>query len=38
VPATARAEQIDVAGFCSLARCYQAFAGPTSPVAARGTG
>ena len=24
VPATARAEQIDVAGFCRLARCYQA--------------
>jgi 16S rRNA (adenine1518-N6/adenine1519-N6)-dimethyltransferase len=38
VPATARAEQIDVAGFCRLARCYQASARPASPVSASGTG
>jgi 16S rRNA (adenine1518-N6/adenine1519-N6)-dimethyltransferase len=37
VPATARAEEIDVAGFCRLARCYQASAGRISP-AASGTG
>jgi 16S rRNA (adenine1518-N6/adenine1519-N6)-dimethyltransferase len=38
VPATARAEQIDVAGFCGLARCYQASVGCLSPAAASGTG
>jgi 16S rRNA (adenine1518-N6/adenine1519-N6)-dimethyltransferase len=38
VPATARAEQIDVEGFCRLARCYQALLGRASPVAASGTG
>jgi 16S rRNA (adenine1518-N6/adenine1519-N6)-dimethyltransferase len=38
VPATARAEQIDVEGFCRLARCYQASLGRASPVAASGTG
>jgi 16S rRNA (adenine1518-N6/adenine1519-N6)-dimethyltransferase len=37
VPATARAEQIDVAGFCRLARCYQASGGPASAAAASGT-
>jgi 16S rRNA (adenine1518-N6/adenine1519-N6)-dimethyltransferase len=38
VPATARAEQIDVAAFCRLARCYQAPEGAASPGAASGTG
>jgi 16S rRNA (adenine1518-N6/adenine1519-N6)-dimethyltransferase len=38
VPATARAEQIDVAGFCRLARCYEASVGRVSPAAASGTG
>jgi 16S rRNA (adenine1518-N6/adenine1519-N6)-dimethyltransferase len=38
VPATARAEQIDVEGFCRLARCYQASLGRANPVAASGTG
>ncbi len=37
VPATARAEEIDIAGFCRLARCYQAAAGLPSAPAARGT-
>jgi 16S rRNA (adenine1518-N6/adenine1519-N6)-dimethyltransferase len=38
VPPTARAEQIDVAGFCRLARCWQASGGRVSPAAASGTG
>jgi 16S rRNA (adenine1518-N6/adenine1519-N6)-dimethyltransferase len=38
VPPTARAEQIDVAGFCRLARCWQASGGRLSPAAASGTG
>jgi 16S rRNA (adenine1518-N6/adenine1519-N6)-dimethyltransferase len=38
VPATARAEEIDVAGFCRLARCYQAAGGRLSAAAASGTG
>jgi 16S rRNA (adenine1518-N6/adenine1519-N6)-dimethyltransferase len=38
VPPTARAEQIDVAGFCRLARCWQASGGDVSPAAASGTG
>jgi 16S rRNA (adenine1518-N6/adenine1519-N6)-dimethyltransferase len=37
VPATARAEEIDVAGFCRLARCWQATGGRLSR-AASGTG
>jgi 16S rRNA (adenine1518-N6/adenine1519-N6)-dimethyltransferase len=37
VTPTARAEQIDVAGFCRLARCYQELNGPVSPGAASGT-
>jgi 16S rRNA (adenine1518-N6/adenine1519-N6)-dimethyltransferase len=38
VPPTARAEQIDVAGFCRLARSYQALGGGTRPFGASGTG
>jgi len=38
VPPTARAEEIDVAGFCRLARCYGAAIGGVSPAAASGTG
>jgi 16S rRNA (adenine1518-N6/adenine1519-N6)-dimethyltransferase len=38
VPPTARAEQIDVAGFCRLARCHQEMGGALSPVATSGTG
>jgi 16S rRNA (adenine1518-N6/adenine1519-N6)-dimethyltransferase len=37
VPATARAEEIDVAGFCRLARCYQASRKRLNPAAASGT-
>jgi hypothetical protein len=37
VPATARAEEIGVAGFCRLARCWQA-AGGRLTRAASGTG
>jgi 16S rRNA (adenine1518-N6/adenine1519-N6)-dimethyltransferase len=37
VSPTARAEQIDVAGFCRLARCYQELNGPVSPAAASET-
>jgi 16S rRNA (adenine1518-N6/adenine1519-N6)-dimethyltransferase len=37
VPPTARAEQIDVAGFCRLARCYQT-SGEPNPAAASETG
>jgi 16S rRNA (adenine1518-N6/adenine1519-N6)-dimethyltransferase len=38
VPPTARAEEIDIAGFCRLARCYQAAVGRLSAAAASGTG
>lgn len=37
VPPTARAEQVDVAGFCRLARSYQLLGGPR-PSGASGTG
>lgn len=38
VPATARAEEIDVAGFCGLARSYQALAGGDGVTGSRETG
>ena len=38
VPPTARAEEIDVAGFCRLARRYQALAARGAVTAPRGTG
>jgi 16S rRNA (adenine1518-N6/adenine1519-N6)-dimethyltransferase len=38
VTPTARAEQIDVAGFCRLARSYQALGGCATPAGASGTG
>ena len=38
VPPTARAEEIDVAGFCRLARHYQALVAPGAVTAPRGTG
>lgn len=38
VPATARAEEIDVAGFCRLARNYQALAGRTPLTGSHETG
>jgi 16S rRNA (adenine1518-N6/adenine1519-N6)-dimethyltransferase len=38
VAPTARAEQIDVAGFCRLARSYQALGGCATPAGASGTG
>jgi 16S rRNA (adenine1518-N6/adenine1519-N6)-dimethyltransferase len=37
VPPTARAEEIDVAGFCRLARCYEASGARLSRAAASGT-
>jgi len=38
VPPTARAEQIDVAGFCRLACSYQALGGGAIPCGSSGTG
>jgi 16S rRNA (adenine1518-N6/adenine1519-N6)-dimethyltransferase len=38
VPATARAEQVDVAGFCRLARCYAACGRRANSGAANGIG
>ena len=38
VPPTARAEQVDVAAFCRLARCHQALRRGANPTATSGTG
>jgi 16S rRNA (adenine1518-N6/adenine1519-N6)-dimethyltransferase len=38
VPPTARAEEIDVAGFCRLARRYQGLVAPDAVSGSRGTG